>query len=113
MTGHSYVVYGPLANGATVFMYEGAPNFPEPDRFWEIIERHKINIFYTAPTAIRAFIKWGEQHPLKHDLSISAPARDGRRADKSRSVDVVSHDYRQRRNARLSIRGGRPKPARL
>ena len=69
VTGHSYVVYGPLANGATVFMYEGAPNFPEPDRFWDIIERHKINILYTAPTAIRAFIKWGEQHPLKHDLS--------------------------------------------
>ncbi len=69
VTGHSYVVYGPLANGATVFMYEGAPNHPEPDRFWRIIERHKISIFYTAPTAIRAFIKWGEQHPLKHDLS--------------------------------------------
>lgn len=69
VTGHSYVVYGPLANGTTVFMYEGAPNFPEPDRFWDIIERHKINILYTAPTAIRAFIKWGEQHPLKHDLS--------------------------------------------
>jgi acetyl-CoA synthetase len=69
VTGHSYVVYGPLANGATVFMYEGAPNFPDFDRFWDIIERHKINIFYTAPTAIRAFIKWGEQFPLKHDLS--------------------------------------------
>ena len=69
VTGHSYVVYGPLANGATVFMYEGAPNHPEPDRFWRIIERHKINILYTAPTAIRAFIKWGEQYPLKHDLS--------------------------------------------
>jgi acetyl-CoA synthetase len=69
VTGHSYVVYGPLANGATVFMYEGAPNFPDFDRFWDMIERHKINILYTAPTAIRAFIKWGEEHPLKHDLS--------------------------------------------
>jgi acetyl-CoA synthetase len=69
VTGHSYVVYGPLANGATVFMYEGAPNYPDFDRFWDMIERHKINIFYTAPTAIRAFIKWGEQYPLKHDLS--------------------------------------------
>jgi acetyl-CoA synthetase len=69
VTGHSYVVYGPLANGATVFMYEGAPNHPENDRFWDIIERHKITIFYTAPTAIRAFIKWGSEHPLKHDLS--------------------------------------------
>ena len=69
VTGHSYVVYGPLSNGATVLMYEGAPNHPEPDRFWDIIERHHVNIFYTAPTAIRAFIKWGEQWPLKHDLS--------------------------------------------
>jgi acetyl-CoA synthetase len=69
VTGHSYVVYGPLSNGATVLMYEGAPNSPEPDRFWDIIERHRVNILYTAPTAIRAFIKWGEQWPLKHDLS--------------------------------------------
>ncbi|MEO8574065.1 MAG: acetate--CoA ligase [Pyrinomonadaceae bacterium] len=69
VTGHSYVVYGPLANGATVFMYEGAPNFPDFDRFWAMIDRHKINILYTAPTAIRAFIKWGEQYPAKHDLS--------------------------------------------
>jgi acetyl-CoA synthetase len=69
VTGHSYVVYGPLSNGATVLMYEGAPNHPEPDRFWRIIERHQVNIFYTAPTAIRAFIKWGEHWPLKHDLT--------------------------------------------
>jgi acetyl-CoA synthetase len=69
VTGHSYVVYGPLANGATVMMYEGAPNFPDFDRFWDIIERHRVTIFYTAPTAIRAFTKWGEQYPLKHDLS--------------------------------------------
>ncbi|MDQ3651394.1 MAG: acetate--CoA ligase [Acidobacteriota bacterium] len=69
VTGHSYVVYGPLSNGVTVVMYEGAPNYPEPDRFWRIIERHRVSVFYTAPTAIRAFIKWGEQWPLKHDLS--------------------------------------------
>ena len=69
VTGHSYVVYGPLSNGATVLMYEGAPNHPEPDRFWRIVERHRVNIFYTAPTAIRAFVKWGEHWPLKHDLS--------------------------------------------
>ena len=69
VTGHSYVVYGPLSNGTTVLMYEGAPNFPEPDRFWSIIERHRVNIFYTAPTAIRAFVKWGQHWPLKHDLS--------------------------------------------
>jgi acetyl-CoA synthetase len=68
VTGHSYVVYGPLANGATTLMYEGAPNWPEPDRFWKIIDKYGVNIFYTAPTAIRAFIRWGEQWPLKHDL---------------------------------------------
>ncbi|MFO7448360.1 MAG: acetate--CoA ligase [Ignavibacteriaceae bacterium] len=69
VTGHSYVIYGPLLNGATTVMYEGAPNQPEPDRFWKIIEKYKINIFYTAPTAIRAFIRWGEQWVLKHNLS--------------------------------------------
>ncbi len=69
ITGHSYVVYGPLSSGATVLMYEGAPNHPAGDRFWEIVERHKVSIFYTAPTAIRAFIKWGEDLPKKHDLS--------------------------------------------
>jgi len=68
ITGHSYVVYGPLANGATVLLYEGAPNFPEPDRFWQIIDRHKATIFYTAPTAIRAFIKWGNDWVHKHSL---------------------------------------------
>ena len=69
VTGHSYVVYGPLANGATVVMYEGAPDWPERDRFWSIIERYGVTIFYTAPTAIRAFMKWGEAHPARHDLS--------------------------------------------
>ena len=69
VTGHSYILYGPLQNGATSFMYEGAPNHPQLDRFWDIIERHRINIMYTAPTAIRTFIKWGEQWPNKHDLS--------------------------------------------
>jgi len=69
VTGHSYIVYGPLANGATSLMYEGAPNWPEPDRFWQIVDKHKVNIFYTAPTAIRSFVKWGEQWPLKHKLS--------------------------------------------
>jgi acetyl-CoA synthetase len=69
VTGHSYIVYGPLSAGATTLMYEGAPNFPAEDRFWDIIERHRVNILYTAPTAIRAFIKWGDQHVDKHDLS--------------------------------------------
>ncbi|HEY8506403.1 MAG TPA: acetate--CoA ligase [Gemmataceae bacterium] len=69
VTGHSYIVYGPLANGATTLMYEGAPNHPREDRFWEIVAKYKVTIFYTAPTAIRAFIKWGEQWPRQHDLS--------------------------------------------
>ena len=68
VTGHSYVVYGPLANGATVVMYEGAPDWPRKDRFWEIIERHGVTIFYTAPTAIRAFMRWGTEWPAKRDL---------------------------------------------
>jgi acetyl-CoA synthetase len=69
VTGHSYIVYGPLQNGATVLMYEGAPNWPDFGRFWSIIEKHKVNIMYTAPTAIRTFIKWGDEWPNKHDLS--------------------------------------------
>jgi acetyl-CoA synthetase len=69
VTGHSYVVYGPLQNGATVLMYEGAPNWPENDRFWKIIDKHKVTIFYTAPTAIRAFIKWGDSWVTRHSLA--------------------------------------------
>jgi len=68
VTGHSYVVYGPLANGATSLMYEGAPNWPEPDRFWRIVEKYAVSILYTAPTAIRAFMKWGDHWPAKHNL---------------------------------------------
>jgi acetyl-CoA synthetase len=69
ITGHSYVVYGPLSAGATCLMYEGAPNHPAEDRFWELVEKYKVTILYTAPTAVRAFIKWGDQHVEKHDLS--------------------------------------------
>ncbi len=69
ITGHSYVVYGPLANGATVMMYEGAPNWPENDRMWKIVDDHKVTIFYTAPTAIRAFIKWGDAFVQRHSLA--------------------------------------------
>ena len=69
VTGHSYVVYGPLANGATVLIYEGAPDWPEQDRFWSLVARHGVTVLYTAPTAIRAFMKWGTEHPARHDLS--------------------------------------------
>jgi acetyl-CoA synthetase len=68
VTGHSYVVYGPLANGATVVMYEGAPDWPRRDRLWELVARYGVTIFYTAPTAIRAFMKWGTEHPAQHEL---------------------------------------------
>jgi acetyl-CoA synthetase len=69
VTGHTYILYGILANGVTTFMYEGAPNYPREDRFWQIIARHRVTKFYTAPTAIRAFMKWGSEHPARHDLS--------------------------------------------
>ena len=69
ITGHSYIVYGPLSLGATTIMFEGVPNYPEPDRFWDVVEKYKVNIFYTAPTAIRAIAKSGDQWPEKHDLS--------------------------------------------
>jgi len=69
VTGHSYIVYGPLANGTTGVMYEGAPDFPDKDRLWSIIEEYGVTVFYTAPTAIRAFMKWGEEYPERHDLS--------------------------------------------
>jgi acetyl-CoA synthetase len=69
VTGHSYVVYGPLANGATVVMYEGAPDWPDKDRFWQIVERYGVTVFYTAPTAIRAFMRWGPDWPARRDLS--------------------------------------------
>jgi acetyl-CoA synthetase len=69
VTGHSYIVYGPLANGATGVMYEGTPDFPDKDRWWSIIEKYKVSILYTAPTAIRTFMKWGTDYPGSHDLS--------------------------------------------
>nr|MBC8329974.1 acetate--CoA ligase [Planctomycetota bacterium] len=69
ITGHSYIVFGPMANGVTQVMYEGAPNHPGPDRFWELVAKYGVTVFYTAPTAIRAFMKWGDEWPAKHDLS--------------------------------------------
>ncbi len=69
VTGHSYIVYGPLANGATTLMFEGVPNFPDPGRFWQVVAKHRVSIFYTAPTAIRALMREGEAWPQKHDLS--------------------------------------------
>lgn len=69
VTGHSYIIYGPLSNGATVVMYEGAPDYPDKDRFWAIVEKYGVTILYTAPTAIRSFMKWGDEYPKRHNLS--------------------------------------------
>ncbi len=81
VTGHSYIVYGPLANGATSVIYEGTPDTPHRGRFWEIVQKYKVTILYTAPTAIRTFMKWGDDIPAKFDMSVAAGARVGRRAD--------------------------------
>ncbi len=95
VTGHSYIVYGPLSAGATTVMYEGAPDFPQPDRFWRLIEKYRVNILYTSPTAIRAFIRQGDQWPNAHDLSSLRLLGFGGRADQSRGVGVVLQDHRQ------------------
>ena len=111
VTGHSYIVYGPLANGATSVIYEGTPDTPGRDRLWAIVERYGVTQLYTAPTAIRMFMKWGEEEPQKHDLSSLRAARHGRRADQSRGVDVVPRATSAASAARSSTRGGRPRPA--
>jgi acetyl-CoA synthetase len=89
VTGHSYIVYGPLANGATTLMFEGVPNYPDAGRFWQVVDKHKVNIFYTAPTAIRALMREGEEPVKKASRASAAPAGLGRRADQSRSLAVV------------------------
>ena len=111
VTGHSYIVYGPLANGATTLMFEGVPNYPDASRFWQVIDKHKVNIFYTAPTAIRALMREGDE--LRHQDLAREPAAPGlgRRADQSRGVAVVSPRRRRRAACRSSIPGGRPRPA--
>ena len=112
VTGHSYVVYGPLANGATVVMYEGAPDWPQKDRFWEIVERYGVTIFYTAPTAIRAFMKWGDEWPAQARPVHRCACWDrwaSRSIPKRGSGTTASSAANA---ARWWTRGGRPKPAR-
>ena len=89
VTGHSYIVYGPLANGCTSVMFEGAPDYPAKDVWWEIIERYGVTIFYTAPTAIRVCMKWGVEYPNKHDSVVAAPAGVGRRTDQPEGLALV------------------------
>ena len=102
VTGHSYIVYGPLQNGATTVMYEGAPDYPGRDRFWDIIEKYGITILYTAPTAIRAFMRWGDQWAGEARHVEPALAGLGGRTDQPRSLDLVSEEHRRRS---LSDRG--------
>ena len=94
MTGHSYIVYGPLTNGATSVIYEGTPDTPGKDRLWDIAERYGVTILYTAPTAIRTFMKWGAQTRAPRPVE-AAPARVGGRAHQPRGVDVVPHPHRR------------------
>ena len=96
VTGHSYIVYGPLANHTTGVMYEGAPDWPDKDRWWDIVERYGVTILYTAPTAIRAFMRWGTEHPDKHDLSSLRLLGFGRRADQPGGVGLVLEGDRRR-----------------
>ena len=127
ITGHSYIVYGPMANGCTSVMFEGAPDYPDKDIWWEIVERYRVSIFYTAPTAIRACMKWGAQYPAKHDLSslrllgsVGEPinpkawlwyhARHRRRALSDRGHVVADRD---RRDHDLAAAGRHPGQARL
>ncbi len=96
VTGHSYIVYGPLANHTTGIIYEGAPDWPDKDRLWEIAERYEATILYTAPTAIRAFMRWGTEHVEKHDLSSLRLLGSVGRADQPRGMDVVLGAHRRR-----------------
>ena len=112
VTGHSYVVYGPLANGATQLVYEGTPDTPHKARWWELAAKYGVTILYTAPTAIRTFMKWGEELVAEHDLSQHPPARQRRGVDQPRGVDLVPPRHRRRPRPRSSTPGGRPRPAR-
>ena len=96
VTGHSYILYGPLANGATTLMFEGVPNYPDNSRFWNVVDKHKVNIFYTAPTAIRALMQGGDEPVKKTSRKSAAAARQRRRADQSGSVGMVSSRGRRR-----------------
>jgi acetyl-CoA synthetase len=96
ITGHSYIVYGPMANGCTSVMFEGAPDYPDKDAWWDVIERYQVSIFYTAPTAIRAAMKWGAEYPARRELSSLRAARHRRRADQPEGMAVVLRGDRRR-----------------
>ena len=118
VTGHSYVTYAPLVNGATQLIYEGTPDTPHQGRWWELVEKYKVSILYTAPTAIRTCMKWGRGHPGQVRPGLHPGARLGGRAHQPRGLDVVPHASSAATAARRRSRppswtpGGRPKPAR-
>ena len=112
VTGHSYIVYGPLANGATSVIYEGAPTTPDPDRWWSSSRSYKVTILYTAPTAIRACMKWGESWPEQHDLSSLRLLGTVGEPINPEAWIWYREGHRRRRAARSSTPGGRPRPAR-
>ena len=110
VTGHSYIVYGPLCNGATSVMYEGTPDFPDADRWWQIVERYKVTILYTAPTAIRTFMKWGEDLPAATTCrACGCWARSASRSTPRRGCGTARTSAADA--ARSSTPGGRPRPA--
>ena len=111
VTGHSYILYGPLANGATTLMFEGVPNYPTNSRFWEVIDKHKVNIFYTAPTAIRALMQAGDE-PVKKTSrkpACGCSARSASRSIRKPGNGITASSATTA--ARSSIPGGRPRPA--
>ena len=111
VTGHSYIVYGPLCNGATSIMFEGVPNYPDMSRFWEVVEKYKVNIFYTAPTAIRAIAKEGDEWVKKADISIAAHPRHRGRAHQPRGLELVLQSSSAAASAPSWTPGGRPRRA--
>ena len=111
VTGHTYIVYGPLANGATTLMFEGIPNYPDSSRFWQVVDKHKVNIFYTAPTAIRALMRDGEGAG-EEDLAAARCASSAASASRSiRKPGCGTTASSASTAARSSIPGGRPRPA--
>jgi acyl-coenzyme A synthetase/AMP-(fatty) acid ligase len=111
VTGHSYIVYGPLANGATTLMFEGVPNYPTVSRFWEVIDKHKVNIFYTAPTAIRALMREGRSAGEEDEPRVAAAAWVPSASRSIRKPGSGITALSATAAARSSIRGGRRKPA--
>ena len=111
VTGHSYIVYGPLANGATVLMFEGVPTWPDAGRFWDVVDKHKVTQFHSAPTAIRALMAQGPEWVDSHDLSSLKLLGHGGRAHQPRGLELVLASTSARAGCPSSTPTGRPRPA--